>query len=425
MRKAIATLAVLAAAILAAPGLYANFTMFDLAKDSMFIVRGEFTSLERTDAGDKLVLHCDEVITGDDLKAGMDVVLEPFERAHADDALGREVIVCFNLMDGKHYFLNHPHGQRSFIFESSDVAPDGLDRNEQALRNFLAINEPHMREIRDELRKRLQFEDAGYMGSFDSELLEDWKAELLNQVSWTGTRAAKDAAKALFEHSLFKDLVTVADLEQVGSIVPSSAPGTIGRAYMLELIRQQDSAHPSLPVLLDMLREETSQACVGKLTNLFLASSKENRETVIGEIGEIVTSVSAPEQARVNALQVFEGLEFTESLPFVREALQMEVESTGKSKEVVRGALKALRTTHDGDNLELLQSTLESDYVSESWELTQRAWVALAMINSDESNEAVFDAWRNEKVRARKDFFRKLLPENKLVREMIIIHRED
>ena len=65
MRKAIATLAVITVMTLVSTALQANFTMFDMAKDSMYIVRGEYTGLERTQKGDRLTLRCDVIIKGD------------------------------------------------------------------------------------------------------------------------------------------------------------------------------------------------------------------------------------------------------------------------------------------------------------------------------------------------------------------------
>lgn len=422
MRKAIATFAVLMLTVLLSSALHANFTMFDLAKDSMFIARGEFTSLERTNVGDRMTLRCDEVIKGD-LLPGAEVTLEAFEPAPADDGLGREVIVCFNLINGKHYFLNHPFAWRSFIFETDDVAANGLDQNEQSLRNFLAINAPHQATIEAELRRRLELKNAGFMGEFEQPLLDAWKSELLQQVSWAGSRAARDAAKAMVEHPLFKGTLNIAEIEKVGSLLAASAPGEIERAYMLELVRNQNSAHPQFPVLIQMLAEETSQACVGKLSNLMLAV--ENREMVLEGVGTMAADRSLPAQARINALQMLQALKDTNGLPWVHQAITSEMSAPDFNKDVMRRALSALRSTPDASSIMVLNLCIDNPIFQESWELTQRAWIAYAMIDTAETNAVIRTRFNAAETKGLKFFFQKLLPENKIIRKLMMVHKED
>lgn len=422
MRKAIATLAVVTVAVLLSSALQANFTVFDLAKDSMFIARGEFTSLDRTAMGDRLTLRCDELIKGD-LAAGTEVTLEAFEPAPADEALGREVIVCFNLINGRHLFLYHPYAQRSFMFETDDVAANGLDQNEQAIRNFMAINELHQDVILTELLKRLERQDAGYEGEYEKAIINEWKAELMNQAGWAGTRAAKDAVKALVEHDLFKGTLSVDELRLMGTLLPHSAAGTLERAYMLELVRTEQSAHPIFEEQLIMLREETSQSCVGKLANLML--QVENRELVITSVGEIAADPAAASQTRVNALQMLEALKDTSGLPFVHAALQGELEGGVFDKEILRRGLMALRTTPDETNADVLLGLLENEVFQNSWELQQRAWVAYSMIDSNATNATLRNKWSEAETKGLRRFFQKLLPENKIIRKLMMIHRED
>ena len=422
MRKALATLAVVAVAVLLSSALQANFTMFDLAKDSMFIARGEFTSLDRTAAGDRLTLRCDEMIKGE-LADGTEVTLEAFEPAPADEALGREVIVCFNLIKGKHLFLYHPFAQRSFIFETDDVAAKGLDQNEQSIRNFMAINEPHTEVIISELQKRLEL-GLAYEGQYDAPLIDQWRAELVRQASWAGTRAAKDAAKALVEHALFKDTVTLDDLHAIGQLVPQSAVGTLERAYMLELIRNEVSAHPNFDAQMVMLSEETFDACVGKLSNLM--AQVENRELVLSEVGALATNRNLTVRTRVNALQMLEVLKDKAGLPYVQNAISGELDNPETfEKDVLRRAFMALRSTPDVTNIDVITASLESDIFEASWELQQRAWVAYAMIDTTATNAKIESECTASEDLARRRFFKKLLPAYKMARKLMIIHNED
>jgi hypothetical protein len=430
MRKLIPTLTVTLGALLLAGAAHAGFTLFDMAKDAMYIARGEFVGLQRTTEGDRLNLRVDRAIKGE-LETGTEIVIEPFEKAPWDVALGHDVIVAFNLMDGKYYFLNHPFGWRSFYHHGSDVAEDGLDRNEQALRRLVAINEPYRRTvIEPELRKRLTFQDMGYAGDFTGvpQLMDAWKAELLEQMSWAGSWAARDAAKVLTVHSLFcfpSDWrLNDEEIRHVGlNLVPNSAVGSIERAYMLELVRRNPEAHPALPVLMNMLREETSQACVGKLAVLFYFVS--DRAVVIQQLGELAIRRDAPDRPRINALQVLGGLRDATSVPYLNAILETEVEMGAEfNKPVVRAALKTMHAMPHASMINTLEMFLASGIASESWELTRRAWLAYAKIDNDHTNALVDKAWREETNPTVKRFLARIQPETKLNRDLIMIHNE-
>lgn len=422
MRKVIATLAVLAAAVVLPGALHANFTLFDQAKDSMFIARGEFSSLERTNAGDRLTLRCDEIIKGD-IVPGTEVVLEAFEKAPSDEALGRDVIVAFNLVHEKYYFLNHPYPKRAFTFETDDVADDGLDRNEQALRAFVAINAPYKTIIEDELRKRIERNQLGYQGTFDQPLLDQWRGELLTQTGYAGTRAARDAAKALVEHTLFKETLNVGQIQIVSDNLTRSAVGTVERAYMLELVRTFPETHPGLPLLIQMLQEETSQACVGKLANLMVLV--EDREGVLAAVGSMATDPAYSVQSRINALQMLQAMGDTDGLVHIHNALLAELESPDFDKDLLRRAFKALRDVPDPANVPVLQTCLDHSVVSESRELTERAWLAFAMVDTEETNATLRTRFLSESNVAKKRFFERLLPHDKMNRKLMMIHNED
>ncbi|MBZ0137483.1 MAG: hypothetical protein K8I27_14040 [Planctomycetes bacterium] len=422
MRMVIATMAVLAASLLLSSALHANFTMFDLAKNSMYIARGEFTTLERTPVGDRMTLRCDEIIKGD-IAVGAEVTLEAFEPAAADEGLGREVIVCFNLVNGKHYFLNHPFATRSFIFETDDVATNGLDQNEQSLRNFLAINAPYKELIESELRKRIELQQLGYQGEFDAVLINKWRDELLKQVTWAGTRSARDAAKAMVEHTLFSGTLNVSQMRLVSDHLAASAVGSIERAYMLELVRSYPETHPGMSVQLAMLREETSQACVGKLANLMLLLP--DREGVLTAVGAIATDTAGAVQTRLNALQMFEAMKDANGLPYVHEALLTELENSDMNKDILRRCFTAMRSTPDAASVPVLDTCIAHAVVAESWELTQHAWIAYSLVDNIETNGKVNQRFAQETNPARKKFFQRLLHENKVQRKLIIVHPED
>jgi len=423
MRKVLNILAVALGTTLLGGALQANFTTFDMAKDAMYITRGEFVGLERTGLGDRLTVRCDTMIKGQ-LAAGTEVVLEAFEPAPADQALGRDVIVAFNLINGKHYFINHPFAQRgAFYFETDDKAADGLAQTERALRNLILINEPHKAEIEAELRKRLQYQNAGYEGEYAAPLVNAWKAELLLQASWKDTWAARDAVKALVDHQIFKGQCTVAELQQVGGLVAQSEVGSICRAYMLELIRNEATAHPSLPVLCAMVAEETSQACVGKLSNLLLVA--EDRATVLNRMGAFINDAGSSVQVRCNALQILQAIKDHNSLPLVHGAITAEV-NRGEdcSKPVLRRAFEALKAMPDTQNVTALETFLAGEVAAASWEMTRHAWVALAMVDSTETNQKVITQFKNAENEGKKKFFQTLLPNNKVYRELVIIHPE-
>lgn len=423
MLKSLNIFAVAVGATLLGGALQANVTLFDMAKDSMFITKGEFVGLSRTGTGDRLTLRCDTMIKGD-LATGTEVTLEAFEPAPADAALGRDVIVGFNLINGKHYFIHHPFAQRgAFYFETDDKAANGLEQSERALRNFVMINAPHKAEIEAELRKRLQYQNAGYEGEFAAPLVNAWKAELLAQAAWAETWAARDAAKALVDHDLFKGKLTVAEMQLVGGLIAQSEVGSIGRAYMLELVRNEASAHPALPTLLAMVREETSQACVGKLSNLLLVA--EDRAAVLANMGQLINSPSSSVQTRCNALQILQALKDAAGLEHVYAAIVAESAKGGDcSKPVLRRAFEALKANPNTANVPVIETFLAGEVATASWEMTQYAWVAYSMTDTTATNQKIYQMLLSSDSKAKKSFFNKLLPVNKVYRELLIIHPE-
>lgn len=419
------TLATLAALVLCAQTASAAFTLYDLARDSMYVARGEFIELERTAGGDRLHLRCDKMLKGD-MAPGAEVILEAFEPAPADSALGRDVLVGFNLINGKYYFNLHPYAWRSFYFEESDPAPNGMNQNEECLTRFIDINRPHKATIESELRKRLELQTLEYEGQFSNELINEWKAELLAQMARPGTVAARDAAKAFIDHTLFRNTLTVEEMRYVGSLLKASNPGTLERSYMLEIVRNEASAHPSLAVMVGMLREETADYCVGKLSNLF--SAVEDRAKVIGTVGAMAADSTESVQVRINALQTLAAMGDVSAVAFVQSALTGEMERGGDfNKNIVRGSLKALRRLSSESSTELLEAYIATEQCSASWELTRRAWIAYAMIDSNATNtkiRQVFDATPKTEVAKRK-FFGRLLDINKINRELLMVFNED
>lgn len=421
-----------------ANGLQANYTLFDLAKDSTNIVRGEFVELERTKMGDRLTLRCDKTVKGN-IVAGTEIVLEPFEIQKADDALGREVIVGFDLHEGSYIFNKAPFSWRSFYFESTDPAPNGLDLNEKALSDFVAVNSLYEDEIIEQLRMRHErktklpvvtmqpsnqpVRDLSYEGEFSNELINAWKVELLKQMKLKGSWAARDAAKAVVDHEVFKGKMTVAELQQIGMILPNAQIGTLGRAYMIEAIRREVSAYPSRDELLQIVREETSQSVVGKIAGLLMVD--EDRAGVLESIGSMIVDNTAGTQTRVNAMQVLLVTRDTDGLSFVRDALQSEMENSDFDKDVVRAALKTMRAVPSEDNTSVLEAYMDGEQFAGSWELRQRTWIAYACIDSAHSNAKIADAYNAEQNKTYRRFLQKMLLVNRELRLVIMIHNED
>jgi hypothetical protein len=398
--------------------------LIDLAKDSHELVRGEFTALERTVKGDRMQLRIDTVLNGTK-KAGDVVWIEPYEPAYSDRALGEEAIVGFYESAGKYYFVWHPVADRAVIMEFTDHAPDGLNQNEQALRRFLAINEPHSELIRSEFMRRFELENLSYPGEFPQTLLDDWKAELLNQMAWRGTVAARDAAKTFVDHPLFRNTLSTEELRYVGSLVAASQPGSMERGYILEIIRNEFSAHPELSVLDRVLREETSTAVVGKLTNIY--NAVQDRGEVLTRLGTIAVNREEQSRVRMNALQVLAGLADVDGISWLHDALTGEMEAYTKTEQFDKGVLRrvfmALDRTRHGSSTEVLEAFFETDICKGSWELTRRAWRAYSLIDTRRTNSRIREEFHAREEIGQKSFFGHLT--NEITRELIMIHNED
>jgi hypothetical protein len=395
--------------------------LVDLAKDSPELVRGEFTGLERTVKGDRMQLRIDTVLKGTK-KPGDVVWIEPYEPAYSDRALGEDAIVGFYESSGKYYFIWHPVADRAVIMQFTDHAADGLNQNEQALRRFLAINEPHDELIHREVMRRYELQDLSYPGEFPQDLLDAWKAELLHQMAWRGTVAARDAAKAFVDHPHFRHTLTKEELRYVGSLVAASQPGSIERGYILEIIRNEFSAHPELSVLDRVLREETSTAVVGKLTNIY--NAVQDRAEVLTRLGKIAADREEQSRVRQNALQVLAGLADVDGISWVHQTLMAEMEAGEEfDKGVLRRVFMALDRTRHASSTEVLEAFFETDMCKDSWELTRRAWRAYSLIDTRRTNNRIREEFHAREVPGQKRFFGHLT--NEITRELIMIHNED
>lgn len=416
MRKVINTLAMMVGMALLASPCFAGFTLFDTAKDAMFIARGEFTSLQRTNKGDRLVFRCDNALKG---SIAGEVTLEPFEVAPADAALGREAIVGFDLINGRYYFSST--NLRRGVF----MAEDGINDCEKALKGLIAINTPYQPMIEGELRKRLEYQSMAYEGEFPHELLQQWKVELVRHCTYHGSAAARDAAKCLLEHALFKGTLTLADLQKIGPEVPLTPAGSTERSFMILVIRNENSVHPDFETLLSMLREETADFNVGRLAELF--NAKEH-PMVFAAMDAIIRNPEAAEQHQVNALQILQAFRDKSTLPTMRHALKTQQAAgvDGMRKDVLRRALLALRDTPDASSVEDLSSFLASDICARKPEFLKRGLLALAMIDTDQTNAMLRSRYLQAKDNpGMRQFLRSLQVENKDWRGAVMIHKED
>jgi len=416
MRKVINSLAMMVAMALLASPCFAGFTLFDTAKDAMFIARGEFTSLQRTHNGDRLVFRCDTALKG---SISGEVTLEPFEVAPADEALGREAIVGFDLINGKYYFSST--NLRRGVF----MAEDGINDCEKALKGLITINQPHQPMIEAELRKRLEYQNLAYEGEFPAELIDAWKAELVKHCKLHGSAAARDAAKCLYEHGLFKTKVTLGDLQVIAPEVPLTPSGSTERSYMILVIRNENSVHPSFETLMTMLREETADFNVGRLAELFNAK---DHNAVFAAMDGIVRDAGATEQQQVNALQILQAFRNVATLGTIRQALvtQQNAGVETMRKNVARRALLALRDIPDASSIETLSNFIASDVCAQKPEFLKRGLLALSMVDNDQTNafiRAKFLAAKDNP--AMRQFLRGLLKENKDWRGAVMIHNED
>ncbi len=414
MRKVLLSLASLMGLAFLASPCQAGFTLFDTARDSMYVARGEFVALERTAGGDRLVFRCDTALKG---SISGEVTLEPFEKAPADAALGRPAIVGFNLINGKYHFSYH---QRRGVF----MHEDGIDKCETALRRLIEINAPFQPLIENELRKRLEYQNLAHEGEYPAELLSAWRQELVDQCSLSGSAAARDAAKCLFEHPLFKGTATLGDLHKVAQAVVTSARSTHERAYMLLLIRDEVSVHPSYETLLGMLWEEAADYNVAHLASLL---SSKPRAQVIQDMAAAINDAGRTSQQRENAVHVLGALRDEAGLPTIRGAVNAErlKGAVNFDRKVMRRALLALRDIPSAENAQTLEQLLDSDICREKFEFLKRTLVAWSTMDTEASNNYLRGLYKLTQNNALKQFVKGLLPENKEWRRAVIVHPEE
>lgn len=422
MKKLMTSLGILLAGGLMAGQLHAGFTLFDTAKDSGYIARGRFISLERTANGDRLTFRVETQIKG--TLTQEDVVIEPFSKAFEDAAVGQEAIVGLarSKVDQKYRF---PWGSRSVF-----LAHHNLQHCQTALQRLVDINANYEAAIAAELAKRAEYQDASYQGDFPQALLDAWRDELLYQVSLTGSEAAKLAAQTLFQHPMFMGTVSASQLAQhVAPRVKLSPQGTMERAYLTMLIGNHTGLHPTMDELFTMLDQETGQGeiwCAGHIGGMLKLKP---RVEVVNRLVALISGQTSSQQ-KLNALKVCEALRDVTTLPAIRGLILGQQElGIEADKPVLRGAFDVLRHTPHTSSAPALLAFMDSDVCKQDknpqswWEFTRRALLAYAMINSPQTNAQVRE-WYLESEGGRRQFLRFLIEENKDWRPVVMIFAE-
>jgi hypothetical protein len=408
----------IAAAAFAAPA-FAGYTLFDTAKDSMFVGKGEFVALQRTPDGDRLTLRVSEWLKGEMPGASVNVVIEPFDKAYNDAAIGQKAIVGFNQVNGKFYT---PFASRSIF-----LAHENLAACEDALRGLCAINKPYDAVIKQELRKRLEYRSLAYEGDFSGqpELLAQWREELIRHTGLVASDACRDALKCFWEHEFFKNTLTRDEKARIAKNLPRTSPGVRAdvneRSFMILLLREDKDLLPDIDTQFRMLAEEVADFNVSRLAETM---QHFDRGQVLARLGEMLKNRELTAQQRDNAALVLLALKDKKGLPLLREVLASE--STGAFKperQVVRRVLMAMREIPDASNTGALEAFLATDFARKSREFRQHAIAAYAMVDSAETNKRLgewLNAADNDADRA---FFRNMLDKER--RAIVVIHRED
>ncbi|MCC6574219.1 MAG: hypothetical protein IT462_10550 [Planctomycetes bacterium] len=422
MKKLMTSLGLIAVSGLMAGQLQAGFSLFDTAKDSGYIARGRFIGLERTAGGDRLTFRLDSFIKGS--IAETEVVIEPFDKAYNDVAVGQDAIVGFTRSNVDQKY------RTSWGIRSIFLPNQNLTSCDTALQNLVAINAPYQAVIDAELAKRAEYQDPGYEGVFPGALMEAWRTELLSQISLAGSDAAKSAAQVLVEHKLFKGTVGPSQLAQyVAPRVTLTPSGTKERAYVLMLIGSQPSLYPNTDELFTMLGQEMPNSeisCAGHIAGLLRIKP---RTDVVTRLQTLVTGdIDTPVKA--NALFVAETLKDISTLPMVQGLLTAQ-SALGADADLTltRAALKVLRATPHSSSAQLLVDFLASDLCKQDknpdtwWEMTRRGIVAYAMINNPTTNAKVRE-WFFAAEGARRQYLRFMIEENKDWRPVVMIFNE-
>jgi hypothetical protein len=333
---------------------------------------------------------------------------------------GRECVCAFIVRDDGTAGLTH--GMSSFT-----AADWGITATTGFYRDILAVNTGEYAEI---IATAAEEHPANFKYNYPAEVKQQYADALVRTLAKTGTHAAWQAGNELAQNPTFADgVLNPSQLFQIAQAAVNSVPGARDRGYAYILLTRNHSNALGLGECMALVKDEIKNINLDHLATYMHQAFEEAEVTAL--LSEMMTNRLSPENQkgyndhiRGNAIITAAQFGSRQVLPALHQLLGHE--TTRRCKVEV---LNAFRYLHDPSNFKPLNNYLnggdattaknvQTDYL-DSVSLHKRTLVAIAAIDSKDSNQMIQDAYDSTRVVELKQFIRPLLEQNKAWRAMV------
>lgn len=393
-----------------------NATLFADAFRATHIARGYVVSCDYPTNNVMLRFQPTEYIKGTPLPdATVDLVTGL--NADLNFTVGQEAVCA--------WIVRESDGAMGLSHSVNSMTPAARGWNPQAtvdfIRAILAINE----EAGEDLQVRLTGQGSSDVFQAPMWVREAWVDALVDALGVPGSMAAYHAGMELDKNPAFSGMLKPAHLERIAGYATRSLPATHDRGYHFILLRKYNHASVGVSECVRLLKEETANVLVDHISN-YLATQHDEMEVATGLAPLILNLTGVSPAVRANAIMAAGSSGNRRILPTLRSLLGHE-----KDDKCRRELLNALRSLPDPANLDPLVNYLNGGDAANktgiqfdcrnSMNLHKRALLAIAAINSPESNECIRQAYERTRVPEFKRFLRPLLEDNKGWRSAIVM----
>lgn len=312
------------------------------------------------------------------------------------------------------------HGLESVTPVSWDVSA-----SVQMYRDLVSINAEYSEEIAIALDENPM--DGRF--NFPDGLMSAWTDLLVRNFGKTDTIVAHHAGRVLFKEPMFQGRLTNEHVQAIANAVRRSGDQTFDRGYGFMLLTKYESTALTVAEVMDLMKREVAKINLDHLA-VYLHHTR-SAEEVVPALSAIILDRTQSNKARRNAIIVAGQFGSREILPTMHQVLGRET-----NRELARQILNTYRYLSDAQNYGPLVSYLnggnnqgyavrtQSD-CRDSIELLKRTLVAIAMIDTDESNKLIEHAYYNANEEWLRDFINPLRLQNKAWRVRVDIMDEE
>lgn len=395
-------------------GEFNTATLFTDTLRASHIARGYIVSTDFPQVNVKVRFQPLEYLHGEPLEQA---VVELFTGLNSDlnYLVGREATCA--------WIVNETNGEMGLAHGVFSLTPDYNGWNPSATVNFyrelLTINQ----EAGEDLQTALEQRPADQVIRAPMWVRQAWVDTLVSTLGVAGSMAAYHAGIELMSNPTFQGMLSDSQLNTIAGYAGRSLDATHDRGYCYMLLKKYNRPFIDLETAINQIRTEKANILIDHIAEYLAAAGLS--DDAVPMLAEIYTNKRTPtnpsgysDDERANAIIAAGIMGNRKSLATLKPLLGHE-----STRRVKRELLNTFARLHHADNFKTLLNYLNGgDMLSvsnvqtdnkDSIQLHKRTLLAIAMIDSAESNALIEQAYARTRVPEFKRFLLPLLERNK------------